>query len=124
MWAAAANRNATEMVKLLLAKGANVKARAKFTDWPSQITSEPRAQYHAYGGLTALMYAARGGCYGCVEAMVTAGADVNAPSPEGVTPSMIALDNSHNDVAKFLMEHGANPNLWDVVRTHRTLHCG
>jgi ankyrin repeat protein len=114
MWAAAANRNAAEMVKLLLAKEANLKARAKFTDWPSQITSEPRAQYHAYGGLTALMYAARGGCYGCVEAMVAAGADVNAPSPEGVTPLMIALDNSHNDVAKFLIDHGANPNLWDV----------
>jgi hypothetical protein len=27
---------------------------------------------------------------------------------------MIALDNSHNDVAKFLLDHGANPNLWDV----------
>ena len=54
MWAAAATRNAAEMVKVLLAKGANVNARAKFTDWPSQITSEPRAQYHAYGGLTPL----------------------------------------------------------------------
>ena len=60
MWAAAANQNAAEMVKLLLSKGAKVNARAKFTDWPSQITSEPRAQYHAYGGLTALLYAARG----------------------------------------------------------------
>src|SRR5215470_15365569 len=41
MWAAAANRNAAEMVKVLLAKGATVNARAKFDDWPSQITSEP-----------------------------------------------------------------------------------
>ncbi len=114
MWAAAATRNAPEMVKLLLSKGADVKARAKFTDWPSQITSEPRAQYHAYGGLTALLYAARGGCYGCVEAMVGAGADVNLPTPEGVTPLMMALDNNSNDVAKFLLDHGANPKLWDV----------
>ena len=86
MWAAAATRNAAEMVKVLIAKGATVNARAKFTDWPSQITSEPRAQYHAYGGLTPLLYAARGGCYACVEALVAAGADVNLPTPEGVTP--------------------------------------
>src|SRR5687768_18415492 len=42
MWAAAATSNAAEMVKVLVAKGATVNARAKFTDWPSQITSEPR----------------------------------------------------------------------------------
>ena len=114
MWAAAATRNAAEMVKVLIAKGANVNARAKFNDWPSQITSEPRAQYHAYGGLTPLLYAARGGCYACVEALVGAGADVNLPTPEGVTPMMIALDNSHNGVAKFFLEHGANPHVWDV----------
>ena len=47
------------MVKLLLSKGADVKARALSYDWPSQITSEPRAQYRPVGGLTALLYAAR-----------------------------------------------------------------
>src|SRR5262245_3539273 len=47
MWAAAATRNAPEMVRVLIAKGASVNARAKFSDWPSQITSEPRAQYHS-----------------------------------------------------------------------------
>jgi ankyrin repeat protein len=113
MWAAAATRNAGEMVKLLLSKGANVKARAKYSDWPSQITSEPRAQYRPVGGLTPLLYAARGGCYECVEALVAAGADVNVPTPEGVTALIIALDNDHNDVAKFLLDHGANPNVWD-----------
>ena len=114
MWAAAATRNAPEMVKLLLSKGAKANARARFTDWSSQITSEPRAQYHAYGGLTPLLYAARGGCYGCVEALVSAGADVNLPTPEGLTALMIALDNSHNDVAKFLLDRGANPHVWDL----------
>ena len=114
MWAAAASRNAAEMVKVLVAKGAAVNARAKFSDWPSQITSEPRGQYHAYGGLTPLLYAARGGCYACVEALVAGGADVNLPTPEGVTPIMVALDNGHNAVAKLLMERGGNPHLWDV----------
>jgi ankyrin repeat protein len=114
MWAAAAARNAPEMVKVLIAKGANVNARAKFNDWPGQITSEPRAQYHTYGGLTPLLYAARGGCYACVEALVSAGADVNLPNNEGMTPMMIALDNSQNGVAKFFLDHGANPKAWDI----------
>jgi ankyrin repeat protein len=114
MWAAAASQNAVEMVDLLLANGADVNARARFTDWPSQITSEPRAQYHAYGGLTPLLYAVRGGCYECVEALVEAGADVNQPTPEGVTALMVALDNDNNDVAKFLLANGADPHVWDV----------
>jgi uncharacterized protein len=113
MWAATAPRNAGQMVKLLLSKGADVRPRALYTDWPNQITSEPRAQYRPVGGLTALLYAARDGCYDCVEALIGAGADVNVPTPEGVTALMLALDNQHNDVAKLLLDRGANPNLWD-----------
>src|SRR3989449_6830312 len=113
MWAATAPRNAGEIVKLLLAKGADVKPRALFTDWPSQITSEPRAQYRPVGGLTALLYAARDGCYDCVEALIFAGADVNIPTPEGETALMLALDNDHNDVAKLLLDRGSNRQLWD-----------
>jgi ankyrin repeat protein len=113
MWAAAATKNAAEMVKLLLAKGADVKPRALYSDWPSQITSEPRAQYRPVGGLTALLYAARGGCDACVEELIKAGADINMPTPEGVTPLIIALDNDHNETAKLLLDRGANPSLWD-----------
>ncbi|HSU87844.1 MAG TPA: ankyrin repeat domain-containing protein, partial [Terriglobia bacterium] len=113
MWAAAAPKNAGAMVKLLLAKGADVKRRALYSDWPSQITSEPRAQYRPVGGLTALLYAARDGCYECIEALTGAGADVNVPTPEGVTALMLALDNDHYDVAKLLLDRGANPQLWD-----------
>ncbi len=110
---AAANRNGGQMVKLLLAKGADVNARALYSDWPSQVTSEPRTQYRPVGGLTALLYATRSGCYECVQDLLAAGADVNLPTPEGVTPLMIALDNEHNDVAKMLIEKGANINVWD-----------
>ena len=113
MYAAAAGKNAGEIVKLLLSKDASVTPRALYTDWPSQITSEPRAQYRPVGGLTALLYAARDGCYDCVEALIKSGANVNTPTPEGVTPLMLALDNEHNDVAKLLLDRGANPNVWD-----------
>jgi ankyrin repeat protein len=113
MYAADAPKNAGEMVKLLLSKDASVTPRSLYSDWPSQITSEPRAQYRPVGGLTAMLYAARSGCYACVEAMIGAGADVNTPTPEGVTPLMIALDNDHYDVAKLLLDRGASPGLWD-----------
>src|SRR5262245_22533466 len=113
MWAAAAQKNAGQMVKMLLAKGADVKPRALYTDWPSQITNEPRAQYRPVGGLTALLYAARDGCYDCVEALIGGGADVNLPTPDGVTALMLALDNDHNDIARLLLDRGANPRPWD-----------
>ena len=113
MWAVTASSHAAEMTKLLLSKGANVKARALYTDWPNQLSSEPRAQYRPVGGLTALLYASRNGCSGCVAALLGAGADVDVPTPEGVTPLMVSLDNDHNDVAALLLDRGANPHIAD-----------
>jgi ankyrin repeat protein len=113
MWAAAAPKNGGAMVKLLFSKDADARPRALYSDWASQITSEPRAQYRPVGGLTALLYAARGGCFECVEAMIGGGVDVNVPTPEGVSPLMIALDNEHNEIARLLLDRGANPNVWD-----------
>ena len=113
MWAVTAPKNAVEMTRLLLSKGAKVDARALYTDWPNQLSSEPRGQYRPVGGLTALLYAARNGCSGCVAALIGAGADVNVPTPEGVTPLMISLDNDHNDVAALLLDRGANPHVAD-----------
>jgi ankyrin repeat protein len=113
MWAVTASKHAAEMTTLLLAKGANVKARARYTDWPNQLSSEPRAQYRPVGGLTALLYAARNGCPDCVTALIGAGADVDVPTPEGVTPLMISLDNDHTGVATLLLDRGANPHVAD-----------
>jgi ankyrin repeat protein len=101
------------IVKLLLSRDADVRPRAMYTDWPSQVTSEPRAQYRPVGGLNALMYAIRGGCYSCVDLLVAAGANVNFPTPEGITPLMLALDNEHNEIARLLMDKGAYLDVWD-----------
>jgi len=101
------------LVELLLEHGADVSRRAEANDWRAQVTSEPRAQYRPTGGLTALLYAARSGCTRCVDAILDAGADVNRPNPDGVTPLMIAIDNFAFDTARVLLERGANPHLWD-----------
>jgi uncharacterized protein len=115
MWAAGGNQ--PDIVDLLLAHGAkNVDLRAKMDDWPRQMTSEPRAQFQSRqtGGLTALLYATRSGCYRCAVALVKAGADVNKPNPDGVTPLINALDNRKFDIAMFLLDKGANPHAWDM----------
>lgn len=128
MWAA--DERQPEITRLLIEHGADVDLRAKWRDWPSQITSEPRAQYRPTGGLTALLYAARSGCPDCAAALIEAGADVNRPNPDGLTPLIVAIDNFAFDTAKLLLDNGANPHTWDWwgrtplyvavdMRTHR-----
>jgi ankyrin repeat protein len=111
MWAAGSAQ--ADMTALLIARGADVNLRAVVNDFATQVTSEPRAQYRPSGGLTPLLYAARSGCGACVTSLVKAGADIDRPTPDGVTPLMTAIDNTHFDVAKQLLERGANPHLQD-----------
>jgi ankyrin repeat protein len=64
------------------------------------------------GGLTALHFAARQGAMRTVQTLVDVGADVNAVSPaDHTSPLLIATINGQFDVAKYLLEHGAQPNL-------------
>ena len=111
MWAAAEGH--AEMVEFLVAQKAELEVRAKSTDWESQISSEPRVQYRPTGGLTPLLYAARAGCLRCVAAIAGAGANLDKPNPDGMTPMMVALDNSAPAVAQYLLDRGANPHTWD-----------
>jgi len=111
MWAAAESH--PDMVAFLISKGAAVNVRATANDWPNQMTNEPRVQYRPTGGLTPLLYAARAGCRGCIEALLKGGADIDLPNPDGMTPLMMAIDNSHFEVARYLLDSGANPNTWD-----------
>ncbi len=111
MWAV--DGNFPELTQFLIDNGADVNVRASANEWDSQITSEPRAQYRPVGGLTVLVYAARSGCTRCVRSLIAAGADLDRPTPEGMTPLMIAIDNTSFDTARVLLDAGANPHVWD-----------
>ena len=64
------------------------------------------------GGLTALHFAVRQGATQSVAALVDGGVPVNLPSPgDKATPLLVAIINGHFDIAAFLLEHGADPNL-------------
>ncbi len=111
MWAAGSR--GAELVSLLIKRGAKVDTRAFVSDWGSQITSEPRAQYRPTAGLTAMFYAIRSGCRDCVQALLKGGADINKPNPDGITPLMAAIDNLQFDIANDLLDAKANPHLVD-----------
>ncbi len=111
MWAAAQSQGA--MVKELIAHGAEVNGRSKEDEFVAQVSSEPRAGYHSYGGLTPLIFAAREGCVDCVKALKEGGANLNMADPEGVTPLLVALWNAHFDTASYLVKAGAMVNKWD-----------
>jgi len=111
IWAAAESQPA--MVRELIAHGADVNAREHVNEDLAQVSSEPRAQHLSYGGLTAMLYATREGCFTCVEALVDGGAKLNMTDPEGVTPLIEAITNAHFDTAKYLIVKGANVDKWD-----------
>jgi ankyrin repeat protein len=111
MWAASRGRPA--MVRLLTMHGADVDARSLVHEWQRQTTVFPRAKYMPSGGLTPLLFAAREGCVGCVAELISAGAELNLPDPDEVSPLLIAVLNAHFDTARVLLEAGANPNKWD-----------
>jgi len=64
------------------------------------------------GGLSALHYAAREGHLEIVRSLLAAGADIDAVTGgDRSTPLLVAIINGHYDLAMFMLEQGADPNL-------------
>ena len=67
---------------------------------------------YAQGGFAPIHYAAREGYVDVATALLAAGVDVNTPAAgDGATPLLVATVNGRFDLAKMLLDRGANPNI-------------
>jgi uncharacterized protein len=103
MWASAEGH--VEVVKALLAAGADPNLKAHV----SRITDRKNAD-HPSGGFTALMFATRNGHEDVVRALITGGANPKLTNADGATATVIAVVNDRFDLAKTLLDLGADPN--------------
>ena len=87
----AAYNGHTEIVEVLLAKGADVHAKRD-------------------DGWTALLMASQNGHPEIAEALLAKGADVNAKTNGGHTALIQAAQNGHTDIAETLLAKGADVN--------------
>ena len=107
-----ADPNAATQVSKIITMGERYKAKTEGKG-TREITSEGgRSDITAMGGMTALMFAAREGHVAAVRALVEGGADVNkVQGADELSPITLAIVNGRLDIAAYLLEHGANPNL-------------
>jgi ankyrin repeat protein len=112
MWASA--RRHPEMIELLITHGADANARSTVRDYQRHITAEGRPKSLDSGGFTALLYAARENCAACVDVLLANGADIDLADPDGVSPLHLAIMNANWDLAKRLIEAGADVDQWDI----------
>jgi ankyrin repeat protein len=101
----AAAEGHTDVIQALLEAKADPNKRAHVTE-----LEERKHADHATGGFTALMFAARNGHEAAVRALITGGADPKLTNGDGATPTIIAIVNDRFDLAKTLVELGADPN--------------
>jgi len=118
MFAAARNRGPA--ILLLVDRGANLALTSKVNQVRPNASGknvnggagEGVTNSAEVGGNTALLYAARDGLMDAVQALIAAGANVNeASANDAMSPLVQSIITGHYDVAKYLVDHGANPNL-------------
>jgi len=124
---AAARVGSVEAMKLLLASGARdlpdyeLGMAASSGSAPAVAFllgrgAKPSAWRSAFNHNTALLEAAEADAPDCIRLLVNAGADVNARDDQGYTVLALMLSQVKPDVSllKFLLTHGANPNIPDA----------
>ena len=112
MWASA--RRHPEMMQLLIARGADVNAASTDRNYQRHVTAEGRPKNLDSGGLTPLLYAARENCAACVDVLLKNKVDIDLPDPDGVSPLLLAIMNANWDLAKQLIQAGADVSQWDI----------
>jgi ankyrin repeat protein len=103
MWAA--EEGHADVIRALVAAGADPNKKAHI----STLTTRKNAD-HPTGGFTALMFAVREGHEDAVRALVKGGADLKATNGDGLSATSIAVTNDRFDLARTLLELGADPN--------------
>lgn len=101
----AAAEGHTDVVTALMAAGADPNRQAHVNP-----LKERKHADHPTGGMTALMFAVRNGHENVVRALVKGGADLKATNGDGVTATSIAIVNDRFDLARTLLDLGADPN--------------
>jgi ankyrin repeat protein len=123
MYAAAHDRG--EVAALLINAGADVNARTPPNGLPER---KPAVRYFVEipsAGFTAVTFAARHGAVSALRVLIEAGADIDAKTPDGFSPVVVALDNLHFDAAKVLVEAGASADgggLFAVVEARNRIN--
>jgi ankyrin repeat protein len=110
MWAVA-EKNAAA-AKVLIEHHADVNAQTHKLPPPTMFQTIFSAPFPA-GGMTALLYAARQNDLESARILVTAGANVKENAADGSSPLLVAIINEHYALAKYLLEHEADPNSTD-----------
>ena len=116
MWAIAFNNPDT--ARVLIEHGADLNASTKMLDedfdpvvlegYKANVLGTPQ------GGYTSLMFAARANDIATVKLLVANKADMNAVAVEDGTALIIATAGGYEDLALFLTQQGADPNLTDA----------
>ena len=111
MWAVAQQH--ADVVKLLLAGKADVHLRSE--TWTQMMAVPPHGlpEYNRlipHGGDTALMFAARIGDAASARLLVEAGANVSDHDAWGVSATTLAAFSGHGEIARYLLDKGADPN--------------